>query len=501
MTAFQYKMFTLVSVIILTATGLQSALAQDDTRQIAAQQSQQIFLSLDEALSLALQNNLDISIERLNPMIRQEAIVEAESAFDSTTTSDVSYTFQDSENDSSPTDIGGLELGIGKRFSSGTSYELGLQLNANLFDESSVVEDDYAADLQLSLTQPILKNFGAEINRTDIHIARKNYDLALSQFRAQVIDVVSQVQNAYWDVVNARADLTAATQALQLASDQLANNEAQVRVGTLAPLDVLQAKATVASRKVDVTVAELSVLNAEDELKLLLNFADSDPVWEAALTLTDDPRQDRYTIGVEESINTALLKREELQQLRDEISIQELSLRYAENQRLPELNLIGALGLEGTDQNFGDAVSGLSEADELSVTLGAEFSYSLGNRSAKSAVNSARLEVDQSRLSLRSQEQSIAAAVRVAHRNVTTAYELIESTRVARELAEEQLKAEQKKYDEGLSTNFQVLQYQDELTQARTSEAQAITSYNQALVSLDQAIGMTLQRHNIVLAE
>ena len=491
------KIFILTSFILVSTFTHQQAQAQD---AITSESRQQVFLSLNEALSMALENNLDISIERLNPEIQQEAITEAESAFDSTTTSEVSHTFLESESASTPANSSSFEVGIGKRFGNGASYELGLQLGADLFDGSSA-EDEYATELQLTLTQPLLRDFGAEVNMTDIRLARKNYDIALSELRAQVIDVVSEVQNAYWEVVNARADLTAATQALQLAKDQLAINEAEVRVGTLAPLEVLQARATVASRKVDVTTAELSVLNAEDDLKLLLNFDDSDPIWEAALTLTDDPLQDRYTIGLKESISTALLNREELQQLQDEITLQELSLRYAENQRLPGLNLVGALELGGSDDNVGGSMSAMSSADELSVTFGAEFSYSLGNRAAKSAVNSARLELDLSRLSLRNQEQTIAAEVRVAHRNVTTAYELIESTRVARELAEEQLKAEQKKYDEGLSTNFQVLEYQDELTQARSTEAQAITSYNQALVSLDQAIGMTLQRHNILLEE
>lgn len=479
---------------------------------------QQVFLSIDEAINVALQNNLDISIEQFTPEVRKEEITKAESAFDSNTNADLTYTFQESQQETSPDGLGNLELGIGKRFSSGGSYELGIQLGATAFSGTTLatvrdpetgnltqipigLQNQYNNALELKLAQPVLRNFGTDVNTTQINIARKNRNISLSQLRETVIDVVSQVKSSYWNLVNALADLNAKRLALELAYNLIRINEAQVEVGTLAPIDVLQAKAQAASREVDVTTAELTVLNAEDQLKRLFNFAEDDPVWEAAIVPNDAPTEERYSITLEESIRTALANREELKQLQQSVEIQEISLNFSENQLQPELNLIGAAEVIGNAQEFTETFSEFGSLNQFNVTLGANFGYPIGNRSAKSDFNKTRLQLDQTRLSQRNVEQLISVGVRVAHRNVKTAFDLIGATRVARELSQEQLDAEQKKYKEGLSTNFQVLDFQDKLTQARTREALAITAYNQSLVNLDKAIGITLQRHNIVIKE
>ncbi len=479
---------------------------------------QKLFLSVDEAINLALQNNLDISIEQYNPEIKKEEIRNAESAFDSSTSADLNQTFNESESSTTPTGISKLDLGIGKRFTSGGSYQFGFSSGVNTFDGTTTsieldpetgspaeietdLENSYENSLTLTLNQPMLKDFGAEVNMTAIHTARKNRDISVSQLRSKIIDVVSQVKKAYWDVVNAAADLEAKKLSLQLANDLVKINEAQVNVGTLAPIEVLQAKAQAASRGVDVTTAELAVLNAEDQLKKLLNFTEDDPVWGAALILTDAPGEEHYSITLEEGIEAALAYQESLKQLQQTIEIKELSTNYAENQLLPDLKLLGTLGTSGTNTGWGDSIGDMGSFKEFEVTVGANLSYPLGNRSAQSEYNKAKLELEQAKLSLRNTEQQIIVQVRVAHRRVATAYDLIGATRIARELAEEQLDAEQKKFNEGLSTNFQVLDYQDKLTKARTAESAAISAYNQELVDLEQAIGITLQKHHIVIKD
>ena len=475
---------------------------QQDSRQ-------KLFLSIEEALNLALQNNLDIRIEQFNPEIAQEAIISAESIFDSATEDSFSQTFNESESDTAAVSVSSLELGIGKLFRYGGSYQFGWTSDLTAFDGTTLnsageevdIDNQYENALTFTYSHPLLKNFGTDINTTSIKIAQKNRDVSISELRSTVISVVTDVKNSYWDLVNAIADLEAAKASLQLAEDQVKINEAQVNVGTLAPIEVLQAKAQAASRKVSVTTAELAVQNSEDALRNLLNFDEDDPVWDASIVTTDSPSEDAPTLSLEECITFGLEHREELKQLQQAIDIQELSLQYSENQMKPEVNLVGAMGTTGTDSSAGDSLTGAVDFKNFNVTVGANFNYSLGNRAAKSDYNQTKLELDQSRLSYRNQEQALIVSIRSVHRNVLTAYDLIGSTRLARELAEEQLDAEQKKFNEGLSTNFQVLEYQSQLTQARTDEWAAITAYNQALANLDQAIGYTLERHSIVVQE
>ena len=477
-----------------------------------------LMLSLDDAISLALQNNLEISIEQFNPEIRKEAITAAEAVFDHTSTADLTQTFNESDSTQAPTGITTFNTGIGKKFKSGGSYSLDFVQSGTMYDgaisnltvdpETGLpvtitkdLENDFDSSLALTFGHALLRNFGADVNTTGIEIARKNRELSVSELRSKIITVVTNVKDAYWQLVNALGDLEAKKISLQLAYDLVKINEAQVDVGTLAPIEVLQAKAQAASRQVAVTTAELTVLNAEDALKQLLNFPENDPAWQSAISPTNAPNETRLGMSLDESIRMALDNREELKKLQTQIAMGELSLNYAENQLKPEFNALGKLELAGNDTAIGDAVGNLAGADNLGVTVGASFSYPLGNRAARSAYNQAKLELDQARLSNQNVEQVIAVDVRIALRRVEMTYDLIGVTRIARQLAQEQLDAEQKKFNEGLSTNFQVLDYQDKLTQAKTQEALAVTGYNQALAQFDKAIGVTLQRHNIVVKE
>jgi outer membrane protein TolC len=163
--------------------------------------------------------------------------------------------------------------------------------------------------------------------------------------------------------------------------------------------------------------------------------------------------------------------------------------------------VLGKISMGGSDESIGDMLGELAGFDDFSFTVGANFEYPLGNRAAKSSYNQTKLKIDQSKLSLHNLEQLLTVQVRQAVRGVETAYELVNATQIAQELAQEQLDAEQKKFNEGLSTNFQVLNYQEQLASAKSRHTQALTGYNQALVALEQITGNTLHNHNIVIQE
>lgn len=482
----------IVGLLLTPFANAQEVLSQEEDSR------EQLFLSLEEAINIALENNLDIRIEKYNPEIKQETIKEAESAFDSGINAGSSQTFNESQNPTTPTSTTGIEGGIGKRFTTGASYQFGLQMGRSGFDE---LDDQYSVGLELALTQPLLKGRGTDVNTISISIARKDRESSISALRAKIIEIVSDIKNTYWNLIYVRGDLEAKRLSLQLAYDLVRINEAQVKVGTLAPIEVLQAQATAASREVDIISAEQTVRDVEDALKRLLNISADDPMWEAAIVPTDAPISTKQPVSLDESIQIALENREELQQLQKTVEIQGLSVKASENKLLPDLNIQGSFSLTGQEDTFGGSFGNLPDFDTYSFGVGASFSYPLGNNAAKSALKKAELELDKTRLSIQNLEQQIITLVKQTVRSVETSYKLVEATKIARELAEQQLDAEQKKFNEGLSTNFQVLNYQESLASARSRETGAITGYNQALVGLDQVTGVTLQRHNIEVSE
>ena len=496
-----FKMFIVlqsIALCLLLLVQLVHAQQQDLSRPQDSRKK--LFLSLDEAINLALQSNLEISIEQYNPEIKREDITNAEAAFDSSVSSTGSHTLNESENAQSPEGVSSVGVGIGKEFKTGGSYELNLKSNRSAYDGSEI-DDNYSTGLELILSHPLLRNRGTDVNSTQILIAQKNRDISISALRNKVIDIVSDVKNTYWKLIFALGDLEAKRLSLQLAYDLIKINEAQVNVGTLAPIEILQAKSTAASREVDIINAEKTIRDVEDELKQLLNIPETDPVWGAAIVPTDAPLSSPQPVSLEESILQALDNREDLIQLKKDLEIKELSLKSDENQLLPELNIKGTTAINGVDDELGGSVGNISDFDEVSFTLGLNFSYPIGNRAAKSKYNSTKLGIEQTKLSIQNKEQAVTVEVREAVRNVETSYKLVEATKIAQQLAEEQLDAEQKKFNEGLSTNFQVLEYQNKLTSAQSSHTQAITGYNQALVSLEKLTGTTLQRHKIVIKE
>lgn len=499
MKSFRWSMLLLMSVFFCGLIFQVSASAQNI---LSSQPSRQIFLSLDEAISIALQNNLEIQMKQYDPEIKNEDIRRAEAAFGTSVGASGNQKFNEAPSPSqSPEMITGLGAEISKKFSSGGNIKLSLSTSRSGLGDTPPGTPDtrYDTALKLSVDQPLMKGRGADVNKTQVYIAQKQRESSVSELRAKTIDVVSKVKNTYWRLIYVRGDLEAKRLSLQWAYDLVKINEAQVKVGTLAPIEVLQAQAQAASREVQIISAEQTVRDVEDSLKQFLNIPEDDPVWDAAVIPTDSPVAIRQAISLDESIRMALENSEQLQQLQKGIEIQGLSLKASQNQLLPFVSISGSFEMTGQDEDLGGSMSELVGFDRYSFSVGANFSYPLGNVAAQSAVNKAKLELDKTRLSVRNAEHLIVMQVKQAIRSVETSYRLVGASQVALQLAEEQLDAEQKKFNEGLSTNFQVLQYQESLAKARSSYTQAITGYNQSLAGLDQVTGMTLERHNIIV--
>ncbi len=491
-------------------------------------QEKKFEISLEDCIVRALKNNLDVTVQLYNPKIAETSVLQAQSAFAPSFSLNSnwnennrkSYTILDGATILN-SDFTSLSLSFQKKFELGTTVSLTLGTNRSYSNSSFYTYNpSYNSQYRLDIRQPLLKNFGAKINNYQIRVASNNHQISLNQLKNNLINLVYNVEQAYWNLIFSIEDLRVKEQSLKLARDLLEKNRLQVKVGTLPPMDVLAAEAEVASREGDVIVAESAVKNAEDNLKRLLNFEHGE--WESVIVPVSKPEYEKKEFNIDELINIALSNRAEMKQAELDLKNKELNISYARNQLLPSIDLVGTFYSTGVSGDIpiydsadpfnrkiigkikGSTVDSLDEAFKnkyKNYAVGLTITYPLFNSSEKANYARAQLEAEQASLQLKNLKQQIIVEVRTAVREVETASKRVEAARVARELAEKKLQAEEKKLAVGLSTNYQVLQFQRDLTTAQTSELRAIIDYKLALSKLERALGRTLESHGINFEE
>jgi outer membrane protein TolC len=369
-------------------------------------------------------------------------------------------------------------------------------------------------------TQPLLSGFGDNVTKRNIYVARNNSRISLEALEQSVILAVQDVEAAYWDVVEGQEQLKVSLESLELAKELHEMNRIQVEVGTMAPLELVQSEVGVATREEEVLRAETRANDAADRLRQLLNL-EGDAVWTTPILPTTDPERDRITIDVDQSIALALAERSELRQQGMVIENLELDQRVFANLVKPRLDLqlrYGYNGLGG-DVNiggggpfdprppeivpggYGDALDQVVEAEFEGWSGGLVFGYPIQNREARAQSTIADLALAEGRTELDDLRLAVLTEVRRTVRAVEAAAEAIDLAKKSTELAERNLDAEQKRYENGLSTSFTVLEIQEDLTQARSREVTAIASYRRALVAYYRAMGKLLEENGIQLED
>ncbi len=471
-------------------------------------------LSVDEAVTLALEQNLDLRVERINPLIQGTLVADARSVYAPT----LSTTVIGDDRDSPPFNIfaGGQDVvtdrflqdsvdvvqevpWMGGRYSASWSGQR--QSTTNVFSTFNPILE---SNLGLNYTQPLLRNFGIDSFRQNIAITRANRDLSDIDLRRTVVSTERTVRNAYWQLVFALSFLEVQRQSLELAEESLRNNRTRVEVGTMAPIDIVEAENEVARNIEAVIRAEADVEHAEDELRTLVFDPDTPDFWSMSLEPSDSPVLGTREIDVDAAVRNALLNRTDLDTLDRNLEMTDTDIRYFRNQQLPAVDLqvdYGLTGLGGDrllrsggfpgtivgrDQvSFGSVLGHVFANEFPSWTVGVTVSYPLGTSTADANLERSRLERSRSEARRRSLELQIAKEVRGAARSVRTNLQRVEATRVARELAERRLGAEQRKFEVGLATNFLVFQAQRDLATARNQEQSAILDYVRSLVDFD----------------
>jgi outer membrane protein TolC len=470
-------------------------------------------LRLTDVVQLALEKNLDISVERLGPQAVDLQLAGLRNVYLPTVTSNVGQRniFQ------LPRD----QLQGGQRVSVATTTyntsltqnlpwyggNLSLTFNNNKQDSSSrfvTFNPTFTTSLTATFTQPLLRGLFIDQTRQQIAITQINREIAEESLRATIVQTLANVRNAYWDLVFARSSVDVARRAVELADKLVEDNKARVEVGTLAPLDIVQAEAEAANRRQALAAAEAALQTAELTLKRYIVSGTEDPLWRYELRPIDLPSLEPPPTDIEGAVRRALERRTDLISARKNLQSSDVSLRFFRNQMLPEVDFVasyGAQGIGGTSieraglggeivstipGGYADALRLLANRDYPNWNVQLNVTYNLFGSQAEAQHARARVQRSQAQARLRALELQVATEVTNAALNVQANLRRVEAAVAARELAEKRLEAEQSKFEVGMTTNFFVVQAQRDLRDAQNAELRALADYRKSLVNFER---------------
>ncbi len=473
-------------------------------------------LTVNEATARALERNLDIAVERLNPQTFDLQISRLNAVYRPTLTS----AFGQRSNITPPTSTlnGGTRVdldtttyntGITQALrGTGATFAFAFNNNKQVTTNSTAnYNPSFQNSFSVTAVQPLLRNFSVDTTRQQLRITTINREVSEIQLRGTIATTLASVRNAYWELVYALQALEVARGSLQLAEKLVEDNRSRVEVGTLAPLDVVQSEAEAATRRQTLAQAEATWRTSELTLKRLIVNGTDDPVWGASINPTDQPTFSSEPLNVEAAVKQALTNRTDLEQGRNTLSGNDFTLRFMKNQTLPALDLTavyGAQGLGGTQivrsgsglnaaptgtvlpGGYLDAFRALSARDFPNWNVALNLTYPIGGGAADASYARARVQRNQSAAQLRALELQVATEVTNAALQVQSSLQRYQAATVARGLAQQRLDAEQSRFDVGLSTNFFVVQAQRDLSTAQNSELRALLDYRRAMVDYER---------------
>ena len=473
-------------------------------------------LSMEDAVRMALENNLGVQAERINPEIQSLALAQANAVYAPNLISSLTR----SNSTAPPTDFLSSSADV---VTNGNLFtQAGLQQNVRwggasyqvTFDGSRGTSDAPNNPFPLSLrsnmsalfTQPLLRDFKIDSARRQIIAARNNQTISELQLQQRITQTARNARAAYYNLIGAISGLEVAQESLRIARESLRNNQTRVEVGTMAPIDITAAQAEVASNEEAVIVQEAAIQSAEDQLRSLILNPSQPGFWTTIFKPVDEPTLEPRAIDVDAAVKNALANRTDIQQLKKQMANTDVTVKFAQNQKLPAVDLTARYGVVGvggtrnryeqgdsglpvligtTARGFGDVVRDVFGNDFRTWSVALNVNYPIGQSQADAAYAQARLQQKQETTNLTELEMAVTTSVRLAARQVETNLKRVEATRKARELAQTRLDAENKRFTVGLSTTFELTQAQRDLSRARSSELNATLDYNQSLVDFE----------------
>jgi outer membrane protein TolC len=503
-------------------------------------------LSLADAVRMGLENNLDVEVVRYSPYIVWEDVEQAWGAYDPNLFADFAYRNVQLENSFT---LAGTAFSKQREYAGfggfrglvpllGSSYDL--QFDSGRFTTNSAIEalsPKYETSFNLGLSQPLLRNLVWNQPWFRVRSSRILYDASLDQFRKDVMDVVQLIQNRYWNLIGRQDQVRVAEKSLETARALLSQTQTQHDVGVVSRVEVVEAEAGVAQRDFELIRAQNVYLNAQDEL--IDAVLGTGLTADSTLQIQPTDRPGDYVpfeIDPEQAVATAFQQRPEIALVNQDIAQRDISLRFAKNPRLPQLDARVGYGNQGLGGRENDDLScrfGASRPECLldpdapinqpgftpipsrpwsnsydrfltsnaaeQFVAGALFSIPIPNTQARHRVSQAELELRRAHSQKRRIEQTIVLEVRKAIRDLSDAQKGIDAARRATVAAEEQLRAERIRLEYGESTPFDVLLRESDLVRAQSEEINAFQFYRTSTTGLDRAQGTILRNSNVAI--
>ncbi len=476
-------------------------------------------LSIDEAVKLALEQNLGIQIQRIDPQIQDTTVALSRSFWSPSLTSSFSKNSQTQQPTSSlsggATSILNANLssavGLNQTLPWGGAYTA--TWNSSRFTTTNLFQGfspQIGSNLNLQYSQPLLRNFEIDQIRQQVASSTKTRELSDIQLTGVITQTLRQVKNAYWDLSYAINNLKAQQGSLALSQQSLKDEQKRVEIGVRAPIDIVQAQAEVASNEERVIVADAAIKAAQDNLRALILDPGTPEFWTVTFDPTDAPSFAAQAIDVDAAVRNALEKRSDLRGAKNSLEQSDINVKYFRNQIKPDVNAnvsyittaAGGKQLSQVDfaaaaqgavinrsviaqRGFGSVLGDVFQNTYPNWTVGVSVGYPLGASTAHANLARVKLEFEQAQAQLKNLQLQVATQVRTAGRNVQTNGQRVQSARASLELQQKKLEAEEKKLAAGMSSSFFVFQAQRDLALARTAEILAISDYNKSLVDFE----------------
>jgi outer membrane protein TolC len=480
--------------------------------------------SLKEAIFYGLKNNLDLQVQKTAVQSDWQSLRIAKSIFVPSLDVDYNYTsaltpsadYYDGVNiveNKSTT----MQTSVNQALPTGGNFALGFYTRRADTNSLKVFVDPTISTYgYVSLTQPLLKNFGLLPTKYNIRISANNHEMSELQLEQNIIQLIYNVESAYWELVYAYQSLDAVKMALERAKDLLKQNQIKERVGTIAPIDVLSSRASVARNESIVISAERNIQIREENLKNILNMSKENVI----IVPLDTPEIKSIPVDFNDFLLEALENRPDIRRQKINLKNYNLGVRYYKNQMLPDLRLTASYSsygqggtvwqldftLDPQDPNFRKIIAEESFSDSLKEVLennNKNYSFRLnlqvpiGFKEEKARLAQARINLKRAMLELKNTENNVYSEVKDVIKQMESNRKLVEAEKVAMQLVGENLRAEEKKLSVGLSTNFNVQEYQRQLADAETSYLRSVIDYNLTLARINQVLARTFKAHDI----
>jgi outer membrane protein len=527
--------------------------------RVGVENGQPLSLSLADAIKLTLEQNNDVTIARLELDASRQDIRLAEGVYDPRVLNAISFQRTVNANASA---IGGAvngrleqDLFAGSVGLDGLSPWGGGRYTFDFTSSRNETSNQFArlnpqfpAALSVSFAQPLVRGRSMDAERRQIQLARRAVDLTDRQLLQVLMDQLTLVEQAYWDLVFAASNLDVQATALAQAESQVASNERQARQGTLAPIDVVEAQTQVSTFRYSVASAQQALTEAENRLKTLMLANRQAEEWNRPIVPADVNERADPGLALPEAVKLAMDRRPELAAIDTQRAQNEIDRAYFSDQAKPQLDVVGTYTLSGlaggalqgtTNPISGDDAALLARLNDLSERAGltplqstpqtgtsvpnflvGNYSESLGNLFSRryptalvqlqmelpigntaARANLARTRIEANQITRRREqmEQAIEAEVRNTLQAVRSSQQRLDAAASARRNALEQYESERRRFESGLSTVFLVLERQQTLVTAQAAQLRARADLNQAAALLERAVGGTLERHGIAL--